>query len=379
MKKTIVGILSFAVLMVAQVALAGAVWNGASNDCKGISVANHTTNTGIINPCWPLSSVSSNAGDSVNVRIYYHNTSGQPATNVRVSLDAPTASSSTHTFSGQILSDQGNLSLGSVTVSTPVGSKLVYGGAHWLPNQSQTESSLLYGQKGSEVLSSGLNIGTINSSWAAQGSVVVSFLVEKPNPTGNITAAQSSCLISAGQGNCTIPFSWNTFNPIGISSVIKDGLSGTYKTGNSDSNVPFVIPFGTSVFRLFNNNSELDSESVSASCASGTNWDSYTSSCKTPLNDCEIVNFIASPKEIALGQGSTLSWTTNYCKFVSIGGVGSNLPPNSSIIVYPTGVKTYVLTGYGDTQVSPTKSVEIIAGGPAGAPGYPAGAPSYGY
>lgn len=379
MKKIIVGVLSLAMLLTSQNANALTVWNGASNDCRGISIANQTTNTGIVNPCWPLGTVSANGGDSVNVRIYYHNTSGQNATGVRIVLSAPTGPSSTHTFSGQIISDQGNLSLGSVTASTPAGSTLVFGGTHWLPNQNQTESPLLYGQSGSSVLSSGLSIGTIGSSWAEQGSVVVSFLVQKPNPTGTITAATSSCQIQAGQGTCSIPFSWSTTNPVGTSVVTKDGVSGNYKTGNSDSNVPFAISLGSSTFRLYNNSLELDSETVSASCATGTNWDSSTSTCKAPVLDCKIINFNASPKEIGYGEISTLSWTTENCKYVNISNAGTNLSPNSSKTVSPSTTTTYVLTGYGDTSVTPTAQIVITAGGPVGAPGYPAGAPGFSY
>ncbi len=379
MKKIIVGILSFAMLLVSQSTSAGAVWNGASNDCRGISVANQTTNTGIVDPCWPLSSVSAAAGDSVNVRIYYHNTSGQNATGVKIILNAPTSAQTYNTFSGQIISDQGNLSLGTVSATIPTGAKLRFGGTHWLPNQRQVESSLLYGQTGSEILSGGLNIGTIASSWDAQGSVVVSFLVEKPNPTGTITASNPSCFISAGQGTCTIPFSWNTVNPIGTSVVTKDGVSGNYKTGNSDSNIPFTVSNGSSTFRLYNNSLELDSETVTASCASGSNWDNNTSTCKMPVLDCKIINFTANPKEVAYGEGSTLTWSTENCKSVNITGVGNTLSPNGTTIVRPGVTTTYVLTGYGDTSATPTASVEVTAGGPVGAPGYPAGAPGFSY
>ena len=379
MKKIIVGIFSFALLFVAQSASAGAVWNGATNDCKGIAISDYTTSTGIVYPCWPLSSVSANADDSVNVRIYYHNTSGQDATNVRILLSAQTGASSSHTFSGQIVSDQGNLSLGTVTANTPAGSKLIFGGAHFLPDQKQTEVTIPFGQSsnGTEILSNGLRIGTIASSWAAQGSVVISFRVEKPAPTGTITAAQSSCLISAGQSSCTIPFSWTTLNPIGTSSVTRDGILGDYKTGNNASNVSFAIPFGGSNFRLYNGGFELDTESVTSSCITGANWDSNTSTCKLPVYNCKITDFSASPREIASGEGTTLSWTTEHCNYVSIGGVGSNLLSNTTKTVWPGTTTTYTLTGYGDTGVTPTSAVQIVVGGPVGAPGYPAGAPGY--
>jgi hypothetical protein len=113
--KIIVGILGFAVLISAQNVFAGSVtWNQASNDCKSISIINATTLEGYQNPCWPSSSVSANKGETINVRIYYHNTGTVTATNARVVL-IPTStlgsSSTTKTFTGRIVSDQGSLSL----------------------------------------------------------------------------------------------------------------------------------------------------------------------------------------------------------------------------------------------------------------------------
>ena len=64
---------------------------------------------------------------------------------------------------------------------------------------------------------------------------------------------------------------------------------------------------------------------------------------------------------------------------VSISNVGSNLLSNSYRSVWPTATTTYVLTGYGNTGVTPTSQVQIMVGGPVGAPGYPAGAPGYSY
>ena len=376
MKKILVGVLfsAFVFTGFASLVSASSLWNGASNDCRGLAIANFTANKGIVDPCWPLASVSAVDGDSINIRIYYHNTSSQPATNVKVFIDAPTGTGSSQTFSGRIASDQGGISLGNVTANVPSGASLIFGGTHWLPNQRQTESSLLYGQDGSDVLDQGLNIGTIAPGWDTQGSVVVVFRVEKPKPTGEIHSEGPSCYISAGQSNCSIPFSWSTNNPVGTSVVKTEGV--TYKTGNSGSYVPFLIPFGTSVFTLYNNNTELDEASVSVSCEAGSNWNSSKGICEMP-KDCEISNFSANPTEVTKGDGVTLSWSTNYCKNVSISGVGSNLSPNSSKVVYPEVSTTYTLTGFGDTSKTPTATAYVTVGGPVGAPGYPVGAPSY--
>lgn len=379
MKKIIVGIFGLAMLLVSQNASATAVWNGVSNDCISMAVANHTNNDqGIEYPCWKLTTISAVANDSVNIRIYYHNTSGQPATNVKIKLTAPTAASNYHSFSGQITSDQGNLTLNNVSVTTPPDSKLIFGGTHWLPDQRQTESGLLYNQTGAEILTTGLSIGTIASSWSAQGSVVIAFSTKKPDTTGTIDAASSTCQIQAGQSNCQIPFTWRTYNPVSTSTVVKNGTSGAYKTGNDGSNINFDIPYGSSTFDLIHNNVRLDSETVSASCAAGSNWDSSSMSCKLPVQDCRITDFSANKTEVGEGDPVLLSWSTENCNSVSITpGVGSNLNPNTSKTIYPTSTTTYTITGYGSTNATPTQSVLIKVGGPVGAPGFPAGAPGY--
>jgi len=108
------------------------------------------------------------------------------------------------------------------------------------------------------ITSTGLNIGTIGPGWATQGSVVAAFYVNTPVPTGTLTASTSACVIQMGQSNCSIPFSWNTINPVGTSSVTLTGGS-TVATGNSGTNVPFSITNGSSTYALFNNSLKLAS------------------------------------------------------------------------------------------------------------------------
>ena len=457
-------------------------WNTASNDCKTVAIAIHETQEGYGYPCWPGTTVSANPGQSVNIRIYYHNTGTITATNTMVVLDAPTINSpsSGHTFTGQIISDQGSSSSFSVRVNLSSSQKLTYYSTAWYTeNTNEKRTSLLYGQNGQEVLSGGLKIGSIAPGWSTQGSVVVTFRVDNPTPTGNITAANPSCIVSngqntcpisfswntnnpingvvsnvlnnnnqiiatgnngtqsfyvplgastyrlthnntildtesvaascasgstinntgyceqikptgdifsefktcqiqAGQNSCTIPFSWNTTNPIGTSSVTKDGTYGDYKTGNTGNGVLFTIPFGSSTFRLYNGGYELDNESVSASCASGTNWDSSTSTCKLPVYDCVLNNFTANPISSSPGDLVNLSWDSTHCTSVNISGVANGLPPSGTRSVWPTITTTYVLTGIGETTARPTKTATVTVGGPAGAPTFPAGAPTFG-
>lgn len=376
MKKIIIAFFGlFLFFTTVQSAFAAVTWNTASNDCRSIAVANYTTNTGIVDPCWPLTSVNASPSNSINIRIYYHNTGNQPATNVRVILSAPTINNATnsHSFTGQIVSDQGSISFGPVYVNLNSAQKLSFGSTRWYANQTQSQSGFLYGQDGSELIANGLQIGTIEQGWSTQGSVVVSFYVNNPAPTGTLTASRSSCLISAGQSSCSVPFSWSTNNPVGTSSVTRDGGS-TVGTGNSGSS-SFTIPYNGATFRLYNNSIELDTESVTSNCAPEANWNGTT--CSLP--DCEISSFTANPTESSPGSLVVLSWVTKYCNYVNIANIpmGNNLPANGSKNIWPTNTATYVLTGIGGTSVSPTKSVQVTIGSPVGAPGFPAGAPGY--
>lgn len=377
MKKIIVGIFGFTLLLVASSVFATtSLWNGASNDCPTVSIANHETRQGFGDPCWSGSNISAQPGQSVNIRIYYHNTGTQTANNTRIILSAPTINTktSTHTFTGRIISDQGSSSSFNVSVNLSSAQKLSYGATSWYTeNVNKVNTTLFYGQNGSEVLSSsGLMIGSIIPGWSSQGSIVVSFLVENPQPTGTLTADESSCLIQAGASTCGINFTWNTQDPVGTSEVTRDGGS-TVAYGNSGSKV-FSIPFTGSTFRLYNNILELDTETVTASCAQGSNWNN--SICES-IHNCEITNFIATPSSSSPGDPVTLSWSTNYCNSVSIPEKGSNLSSNGSATVWPNVTTLYTLTGFGDTSVQPTATTNVIIGRPAGAPTFPAGAPTF--
>lgn len=177
MKKIIVGIFAFALLFTAQSVFA-ATWNGASNDCRTVNVANATTGEGWDDPCWTGTSVSADAGDVVNVRVYYHNTGSQTANNTYLVLDAPSGSSTSHRFTGSITSDQGNLSFGPVYIKTTTSQSLSFGSVKWYTeNTKETLTNLLSGQDGSEVVENGLYVGSIAPGWNTQGSIVVSFRV----------------------------------------------------------------------------------------------------------------------------------------------------------------------------------------------------------
>ena len=216
--KKIIFAFSFALLFVGQSVFA-APFNTASNDCPTIGVGNVSTGSGVEDGhdlCWMLSSVQAKAGDNINVHIYYHNTSSSPATNVKISLNKnpSSGSSSTHSFSTTISSDQGSVS-GNAQVYINSSQALNFTGASWQPNQSRTDATLPFGQNESQVMNGGINIGTVNPGWNTQGSVVVSFDVSSAsvNPPNNNDDCQidyfrvSDDDIEEGD---RVTFSWDT-------------------------------------------------------------------------------------------------------------------------------------------------------------------------
>lgn len=241
-KKIIVGIFALGALFLAQNAFA-ATWNGAYNDCPSINVANATTGAGWSDPCWTGTSISANPGDVINVRIYYHNTGTSTATNTKVYLDADTGSSTSHRFSGSITSGAGNLSFGPVYVKTSQAQSLSFGSVKWYTeNTKETLTSLLNGQDGSEVLDSGLLIGSIAPGWSTQGSVVVSFKVsEDQEPEECVITNFSASPSSITEGDSS-RLSWTTSN---CDSVNIQGIGSVSNSGNRT-----VYPSSTTIYSL---------------------------------------------------------------------------------------------------------------------------------
>ncbi|HLP86883.1 MAG TPA: hypothetical protein VK153_03370, partial [Candidatus Paceibacterota bacterium] len=295
-KKIMVGFLGFVMLISSQSAFAGSVtWNQASNDCKGLSIINATTLEGYENPCWPSSSVSADKGETINVRIYYHNTGTVTATNTRVMLIPTTSldtSSKTKTFTGRIVSDQGSISFSSsVRANISSSQSLTLSSVKWYTNnKSETLTPLLNGQTGSEVLTDrGLSIGSITAGWPSQGSVVVAFKISS-NTTPEV-CQDTSATNYGGPLPCTYP-----------PQVCKDPNATNY--GGA---LPCVYPHPVS---------------------------------------CTISNFEANPNSITTGNSSVLTWNTNNCNQVVITPNVGTYGPSGSKTVYPAVTTTYTLKAY---------------------------------
>jgi hypothetical protein len=343
--KKIITMLSFTLLFLGGGVSATTIWNTASNDCNSISIVNATTNQGYAYPCWTSSSVSADAGDTLNIRIYYHNTSTITANNTRVVLNAPIggSTSSTKSFSGSISSDQGGLSLSSVVANLSSSQTITFNSVKWYTNNtSETLTPLLNGQSGSEILSGGLYIGSIAPGWSTQGSLVVSFHVSNTQiPVNNCLIsnfnASPTSIVAGGSATLT----WNTAN---CSSVV---ISNVGSVNNSGSWI--VDPTGTTTYVL------------TAYSASGATQTQSVTVTVVPVvqNNCSISYFNANPTSISSGGSATLTWNTTNCSSVSISNLNYNVPVSGSQVVYPTATTTYVLTAYGSSGITQTQSVTV--------------------
>ena len=245
MKKIIVAIFAFVLLLVGQEVFASSIWNEASNDCRTIAIANYTANEGYGDPCWNLSSVDSEPGDSINVRVYYHNTSKITATNTRIILNQNNSSNG-KTYSGSIVSDQGSLSFGPVNLTLPEGQTLSFSSAKWYPNQTRTPASFPSGQSGSDLMDGGINIGSIAPSWSSQGSIVAVFRVSNTVPEPELSCSISSFTASTTSlylGNYSI-LNWKTENCTKV--TISPSLDTTIQNSGSYK----LFPKNTTTYRL---------------------------------------------------------------------------------------------------------------------------------
>ena len=75
-----------------------------------------------------------------------------------------------------------------------------------------------------------------------------------------------------------------------------------------------------------------------------------------------VVQFSATPSQIAAGQSSTLAWNVPGATSVNISGVGSGLNPAGTATVKPTVTTTYNLTATGPSGQTITASVTVTVG-----------------
>ena len=357
MKKIIVGILGFVVLFTAQNVFASSVWNNASNDCPDISVVNSTTNVGYSSPCWNLSNISANPGETINIRIYYHNTGTVTNTNTSIKLNAPTGSSTNHSFSAQITSPQGDLYTGSINVNLPSSQTLTFGSTRWYPNQTSSAASFISGQSGSEIIGSGLSIGNIASGWSTQGSVVVSFKVGSATPPQTCNDPYASNYTKVG--DC-IPYS--TFiiknTVVGNGTITSASGATSYKYPNTSDFFYFIPAAGYHVESASFDGSPISTSGYAVSNVSANHEIKVIFAADQAPKAC-VASLSATRSTIVAGEASVLGWTLTDCLSATIYPTVGVIYSSSTQNVYPAISTEYKLTAYGKDGVPVIKTTTV--------------------
>ena len=344
-----------------------AAFNTAPNDCPTVMVANYTTQQNISSTCWGTSATA-NSGETINVRIYYHNTDTNPAPNTIVHLNDPRgASQSTFNFTGFVNSSASGS--GSVSVSTP--HTLTLSHVYWYPDKSISPQALPNGQSDESLFTSGVNLGTIpgwntcpsSDGFCHSGSVVASFIVSGSTNTGNTT------------GTCAI----NTFSINGSQTYASVAYNTPATLAWTTSNCTSVTVAGQTF-----NGSQATSGSVSTSnltqtqnfnltATNGTNSIARTVTARVTgggsTTGCSITSFTVNGSQtyasVAYNSPATLAWITNGCTTVVVNGqtyTGSSAISGSTSTSNLTASQNFTLTATG-ADGSHTANVTVSVGG----------------
>jgi len=197
---------------------------------KQTRIGNATTNSG-----WADNSITASPGDTVSVRIHYHNfTSTEVASNVQMSITAPTGSATSQTFTGRLwASNSASTYTDPVTVniSSAQTLTLVSGSVKWYAGSAGTLTTLPSGQSGDSITSSGVNIGNVNYGDGNSGFIVARFLISNNNP-GSAPSVSTNSATSISQTSATLN---GSVNPNGASTNAWFEYGTTYSLGSQTS------------------------------------------------------------------------------------------------------------------------------------------------
>lgn len=410
--KKIIYVMALGILFLASAGQASAAWNTYPSDCpQPLTIGNYTTGEGIqdgSNGCWTRKSVSASSGQTINVAVYYDNTNNANANNVVINLNQSPAGSmsttnSSYSFSGNLTSSVGSLSLSQVTANLSSSQTLTFSQAKWFKKASTSGVSLPSGQTGYEAFNGGLSMGTIaDGDW---GTIIFSFSVGSTvepqlckdtsaiNYNGDLPCRYAEQLCkdtsainyngtlpcryaeqlckdtSASNYNQPLPCVWTPvknyckitrFDASDTSIDKGDSVKITWDTDYCNS--VYISGLGNvqaSGSRSFTLNSDRNF-TINASGTYGSDSDSVTVSVNDNNdNDCKITNFDADDTSIEEGDSVDLEWdTTDGCDYVNITGVKNGLDTSDSYSVRPTSTRTYTLYAYGNGG-SDTETVKI--------------------
>ncbi|MCK9371452.1 hypothetical protein M0R04_16170, partial [Candidatus Dojkabacteria bacterium] len=203
-----------------------------------------------------------------------------------------------------------------------------------------------------------INASNSNSNAQPQ-QVTITVNQVQQQMTGTLTASSPSCTIASGNNTCAIPFTWNTVNPVSAATSTVTHDWATVGTGNNNSKT-FNISNGTQSYYLYNSGTLLDTETVSASCASGSAWNGSYCAPTVITDTCTINNFTASDYYLTRGESSVISWSTTNCTSATIYPTLGPVNPNGgSESVAPTASTTYTLTARGATGGDKVQTLNI--------------------
>jgi uncharacterized repeat protein (TIGR01451 family) len=359
MKKIIVGIFALVLLFLgAQSVNAAGPFNGQSGDCPNMGIGNVETGVGVGDGqwnCWTRTSVSADAGDYINVVMFYHNNTSSNLTNVRATFNAPSSGTrDNYTFSGSMSSDQGTTNLGSVSLNLTSSQTLTYVNSHWFADKDAIDSDT---PTQSGIMSGGsFNIGTVPPGWDDYGELLMVFKVGDNGNGGDDDCTISNFKIDGSthayvdSGERT-NIEWNTED---CDSVEVDGPNFSSSSLDGDRDI-YPTRSGTYTLRAYGDNG-TQTRTVRVTVDDEDNND----------DDCYINSFTANGSTqttVQSGGAVNLSWNTTDCDSVYVSGPNfssSSLDGNRS--VYPTYNSNYTISASGDNGGTQNRTVYVNVG-----------------
>ncbi len=236
-----------------------------------------------------------------------------------VELDHVTVN--TNCVSGSAWDGDSCVSVPVVTVSASPAS-VAYNGSSTISWSAPTATSCTYNGSPVAAPSGSFSTGALtattlytiycnNAAGTGNGNTSVSVAGEM---NGQFTSGPSSCTVDSGQSSCTgVSINWSTTNPVAISAVTNSGGATPNPASGNSGPASFTIPFNDDgngdnnglgvTFFLSNNGFQLDSKTVTTTCASNTTWNGSICSGNT-------VPTVTSPTDTSVDYyGATLGAT----------------------------------------------------------------------
>ncbi len=199
MKKIIFGSFVFAFLFLGFAntnTYASGPFNGTSGDCDpDVAIGVYGDIDRDSYGCWTRTSVSAEPGDIINVAMYFRNNTNKTLTDVAGSITKSSSGyNDSFTFTGRMYSDQGDQTLGTVTVNLPSDQKLIYKSTHIMEGASAVrndrDTDVVYNDGGR------IELDDLSSGWNDFGEILVVYEVSDDNDDDDDNK-DSSCEIDS--------------------------------------------------------------------------------------------------------------------------------------------------------------------------------------